>query len=53
MLPVFKFELVAEPKMGSVEVRVTGPAGTKEFLSSLLGLPSTPGGPNEALQSHE
>jgi hypothetical protein len=48
-----KFELVAQPNMGSVEVRVTGPAGTKEFLSSLLGLPPTPGGPNEASQSHE
>ena len=49
--PFLKFELVAEPNMGPVEVRVTGPAGTKEFLSSLLGLSSTAGGPNKALQT--
>jgi hypothetical protein len=51
--PFLKFELVAEPNMGPVAVRMSGPAGTKEFLSSLLGMPSTAGGPNEALHAHE
>jgi len=30
------FELVAEPNLGPVTVRVTGPTGTKEFLRSIL-----------------
>ena len=51
--PFLKFELVAEANMGPITVRMTGPAGTKEFLSSLLGMPSTAGGPNEALYAHE
>ena len=34
--PFFTFELVAQPGMGPVVVRVTGPAGTKEFLKTIL-----------------
>jgi hypothetical protein len=34
--PFLKFELAAEPAMGPVTVRMTGPAGTKEFLKSIL-----------------
>ena len=30
------FELVAQPNMGSVIVSVTGPAGTKDFLRTVL-----------------
>ena len=30
--PFLKFELTAEPKMGALVLRITGPAGTKEFL---------------------
>jgi hypothetical protein len=35
--------------MGPVTVRVSGPTGTKEFLSSVLGLPGehAPVSPNE------
>jgi len=41
--------LSALPNMGPVTVRVSGPTGTKEFVSSLLGLPGepTPGSLNE------
>lgn len=35
--PFLRFELTAEPKMGPLLLRITGPAGTKEFLSSILG----------------
>jgi hypothetical protein len=53
--PFLVFEVSALPNMGPVTVRVSGPAGTKEFLSSLLGLPreATPGSPKEVLPSHE
>ena len=34
--PFLRFELTAEPAMGPVTVRMTGPAGTKEFLKSIL-----------------
>jgi hypothetical protein len=34
--PFLAFELVAEPNLGPVTVRVTGPTGTKEFLRSIL-----------------
>ena len=30
--PFLTFELAAQPNMGSVIVRLTGPAGTKDFL---------------------
>jgi hypothetical protein len=33
----FKFELTAQPNMGPLVLRITGPAGTKEFLKSLIG----------------
>jgi hypothetical protein len=33
------FELVAQPNMGPVIVRVAGPAGTKEFLKTVLCKP--------------
>jgi hypothetical protein len=29
------FEFVAQPSMGPVIVRVTGPAGTKDFLKTV------------------
>jgi hypothetical protein len=34
--PFLTFELTAQPNMGPVSVRVTGPAGTKEFLKTIL-----------------
>jgi hypothetical protein len=53
--PFLVFEVSALPNMGPVTVRVSGPAGTKEFLSSLLALPGepTPGTPNEVLPPHK
>jgi hypothetical protein len=47
--PFLVFEVSALPNMGPVTVRVSGPTGTKEFLSRLLGLPgeATLGCPNE------
>ena len=50
--PFLAFELSVLPNMGPLTVRVTGPAGTKEFLSSLLDLPAeaNPGRPNEVSQ---
>jgi len=35
------FEMLALPKMGPVIVRVVGPAGTKEFLRTMLCKPDT------------
>jgi hypothetical protein len=32
----FTFELAAYPNMGPVIVRITGPAGTKDFLRTIL-----------------
>jgi hypothetical protein len=37
--PFLTFELVAQPNMGPVIVRVTGPAGTKDFLKTVLRKP--------------
>ena len=37
--PFLTFELVAQPNMGPVIVRVTGPAGTKEFLKTVFCKP--------------
>ena len=34
--PFLRFELTAEPKMGPLTLRVTGPHGSKEFLKSIL-----------------
>ena len=34
--PCLTFELTAEPKMGALTIRITGPEGTKEFLESIL-----------------
>jgi hypothetical protein len=34
--PFLRFELTAEPGMGPITVQMTGPAGTKEFLKSIL-----------------
>ena len=34
--PFLAFNLVAQPNMGPVIVRVTGPTGTKEFLRGIL-----------------
>jgi hypothetical protein len=36
---VVTFELVAQPSMGPVIVGVTGPAGTKDFLKTVLCKP--------------
>ena len=33
------FEFVAQPSMGPIIVRVTGPAGTKDFLKTVLCKP--------------
>ena len=53
--PFLVFEVSAPPNTGPVTVRVSGPAGTKEFLSSLLGLPRepTPGSSNEVSPPHK
>jgi hypothetical protein len=37
--PFLTFELVAQPGMGSLTVRVTGPAGRKDFLKTVLCKP--------------
>ena len=37
--PFLRFELTAQPNMGPVSVRVTGPAGTKDFLKTVLCKP--------------
>jgi hypothetical protein len=37
--PFLTFELVAQPSMGPIIVRVTGPAGTKDFLKTVLCKP--------------
>ena len=34
--PFLTFELTAQPNLGPVSVRVTGPAGTKDFLKTIL-----------------
>jgi hypothetical protein len=34
--PFLRFELAAEPGMGPVTLRMTGPSGTKEFMKSFL-----------------
>jgi hypothetical protein len=34
--PFLTFALTAQPNMGPVSVRVTGPAGTKDFLKAIL-----------------
>ena len=37
--PFLTFDFVAQPSMGPVIVRVTGPAGTKSFLKTVLCKP--------------
>jgi len=32
--PFLTFQLFAEPQMGAITLRITGPEGTKEFLKS-------------------
>ena len=34
--PFLRFELAADPGMGPVTLRITGPSGTKEFIRSFL-----------------
>jgi len=34
--PFMRFELAADPGMGPVTLRMTGPPGTKEFIKSFL-----------------
>lgn len=50
--PFLVFEVSALPNMGPVTVRVSGPTGTMEFLSSLPGLPA-PGIPNNVSPPHK
>jgi hypothetical protein len=33
-----KFELTAEPELGTIRLRLSGPPGTAEFLAAELGL---------------
>jgi hypothetical protein len=37
--PFLTFQLTAEPKMGALTLRITGPEGTKESLKSILLTP--------------
>jgi len=37
--PFLTFEFSAQPSMGPVIIRVTGPAGTKDFLKTVLCRP--------------
>lgn len=37
--PFLTFELAAQPNMGPVDVRVTGPSGTKDFLRTVFRKP--------------
>ena len=36
--PFLTFEMVAQPNLGPIIVRMTGPAGTKEFLKNCLNV---------------
>jgi hypothetical protein len=40
--PFLSFEFVAQPSMGPVIVRVTGPAGAKDFVKTVLCKPDAP-----------
>ena len=40
--PFFRFELVFEPGGGEILLRVSGPEGTKEFMSGAFSLASSP-----------
>jgi|ERR1700732_69893 hypothetical protein len=40
--PFLTFEFVAQPSMGPVIVRVTGSAGAKEFVKTVLSKPDAP-----------
>jgi len=40
--PFFRFELVFEPGGGEIMLRVTGPEGTKRFMSEVFSLASSP-----------
>jgi hypothetical protein len=42
--PFLRFVLSVDPGDGPVTIEVTGPEGTREFLSSLLGAPPGPSG---------
>ena len=37
--PFLRFEVTAEPKMGALTIRITGPEGTKPVLKSILAMP--------------
>ncbi|HXZ31756.1 MAG TPA: hypothetical protein VEH30_05705 [Terriglobales bacterium] len=36
--PFLTLQLTAEPQMGAITVRITGPNGTKEFLKSTFAI---------------
>ncbi|HEY6673552.1 MAG TPA: hypothetical protein VIZ59_01440 [Rubrobacteraceae bacterium] len=40
--PFFRFELVFEPGGGEILLRVRGPEGTKQFISDVFSLASSP-----------
>jgi hypothetical protein len=40
--PFLTFEFVAQPGMGPVIVRMTGPAGAKDFMKTVLCTPNAP-----------
>jgi hypothetical protein len=40
--PFFRFELVFEPGGGEILLRVSGPEGTKQFISEAFDLASSP-----------
>jgi hypothetical protein len=40
--PFLTFELTAQPNMGPVIVRITGPAGAKDFLREIFSKPDSP-----------
>ena len=42
MCPFLRFQLTAEPNLGPLTIRITGPEGTKELLKSILLTPERP-----------
>ncbi len=38
----FRFELVFEPGLGPIQLRLTGPAGARDFIRDAFGAPAQP-----------